>query len=309
MLTLLLLVSACSRTPEDTSRKELVSINGVVYTSGDIWDYANIVLWEIDPDDLRSEAIKNKIFLDFIEHKLMLAEAEKREIVAEHDEQDNQLYTQLASKTGAQELKALTGHYDIDAAKVARLAEERLIIDELCQQIIANMDNITDEELRKYYQTKLAASDQTGVAHISHIFITDEAQAQSAMQELQEGIIFSEVARKYAEGPEKQAGGDLGFIKESDYPEFFADAFKLKNGETSGIVKSDYGYHIFRMTQRADASRIAFDNVKQELHDELYIERRQEMIREFVNALLNNADIKYLNNFTLAELFPQKPKS
>ncbi|MDR2868917.1 MAG: peptidylprolyl isomerase, partial [Deferribacteraceae bacterium] len=239
-------------------------------------------------------------------HKLLLEEADKRGITAYHQDQRNQLYAQLTSAAGAKELKAVTGQYDIEADKVAKLAEERLIIDELSQLVVTNMSYITEDELKKHYASKNIDRNPTGVAHVLHIFTTDNDMAQAAAKELAGGIIFSEVARKYSEGPERSNGGDLGYINEADFPEFFSDAFKLKAGETSDVVRSDYGFHIFKVMQYANAERTAYENVKQELYAELYTKKRQEMIREFVNALLNNANIQYLDAFTLDELFPNK---
>lgn len=301
---LLFAVSACSRNKETgTPAKNIVRINGQTYTTVDLWDFANVILWEMEPKDLDNDAVKDKILQSFIEHKLMLEEAGKRGITARYDSQPA-LFAQLTTDDGAKELKAITGRYDIDAEKVAKLAGERLVVDELYQLIAKNMGYITEDELKKYYNTKMVNSSPAGIAHILHIFTTDYESAQAAAQELASGIIFSEVARKYSEGPEKAQGGDLGYIKETEFPEFFAKAFTLKEGEVSEVVHSEYGYHIFKMVQYAKPSRDSFSNMQQSLLAELYVIKRQETIQEFINALNNNADIQYLNDFTLAELFP-----
>ena len=308
VLVVLAIAAGCNRSTDAnaTPVKNIVKINGQTYTSKDLWDYSNVVLWEMEPKDLDSAEVRDKILQDFIEHKLLLEEAEKRGISAYHDKQANPLYSQWTTEEGAKELKAVTGQYDMDANKVAQLAEERLIIDELSQLVVTNMNPITEDELKRYYESKAIEKNPVGIAHILHIFTTEQAKAQEAAKELSSGITFSEVARKYSEGPEKTAGGDLGFIKESDYPEFFSDAFKLKEGEVSAVIQSDYGYHIFKMVQYANAARTSYENVKQQLLAELYVQKRQEMIREFINALHSNADIQYLNDFTLDELFPKR---
>ena len=308
VLAVALFTAACGRQNNESTvtTKNIVRINGKTYTSQDIWDFANITLWEMEPKDLASTTVKNKILEDFIDHRLLFEEADKRGITDYYNNQTNQLYNQLTTEQGAKELKAVTGQYDIDAAKMARLSNERLVIDELNHLIVTNMGYITEDEIKKYYESKVLERNPVGVAHILQIFTTDPSKAQTAAKELASGIIFSEVARKYSEAPEKDNGGDLGFIVESAYPEFFKEAFKLKEGEISPVIQSEYGYHIFKMVQYANAGHYSYDKLKQQLFNELYVIKRQEMVREFVNALRSNADIQYLNDFTLDELFPGK---
>lgn len=303
---LLFVVSGCRKAGETVKpARNVVKIANQIYTTQDLWDFANITLWEMEPKDFSNPAVKEKILQDFVEHRLLVAEAKRRGISIENDGSFKELLAELNTGEGAKELKAVTGHYEIDSAKVAILTEERLMVDELLKTLVISTSYVTEDELKKYYELKKQEINPVKEAHIMHIFTTDPAKAQLAAQELAGGIQFSEVARKYSEGPEKNRGGDLGFIKEEEFPELFADAFKLKEGETSAVIQSDYGYHIFKMVQYAKASRNSYESTKQYLLAELYIEKRQELIREFVNALYSNVDIQYLNDFTLDELFPK----
>ena len=93
-------------------------------------------------------------------------------------------------------------------------------------------------------RSKYGFFDRSDQAHLFQIFTTDKQVAEKAMAELKRGLAFNEVAARYSEGPEKEEGGDLGFISDDVYPEIFGEAFKLKPGKISDIVKSEYGYHI-----------------------------------------------------------------
>jgi parvulin-like peptidyl-prolyl isomerase len=302
------LVACNNKTDTDKNpAKDIVKINGTNYTSQDLWNYTNIILWEMEPKDLDNEFVKEKLLSDFIDHKLLLQEAARRSMVVDQNKVDK-LVIQLSTKQGAQELKAITGHYNIDSSQVAKLAEERIIVNDLFDLILSTTSYVTEAELKKYYESKDYSKNIVGEAHIMHIFTTDNDTANTAAQELASGILFSEVARKYSEGPEKSVGGDLGFIREAEFPEFFSSAFTLKEGEISPVITSDYGYHIFRMVEYSKVSRNSYENVKSALMAELYTSKRQEVVREFLNALHNNADIQYLSDFNLAELFPTAGK-
>ncbi|GAB7140356.1 hypothetical protein RsTz2092_03040 [Deferribacterales bacterium RsTz2092] len=281
--------------------KAIVEINGRAYTVSDLWNYSSATIWEIGASDMNNTSVKNAISQGFVEHKLLLEEAERRGITTRHDDHQNKLSQQLLTAQGAKELRAITGRYDINANELAKLAEERLIVDELVRNITLNIGNITEEELRKLYESKTKGVPVGNVARIRHIFTTDKIKAQKVIEELGAGITFSEVARKYSDGAEKTDGGDLGFIRESNYPEFFVAAFKLSPGAVSRIVESEYGYHIFRMDERADVTRTSFANMKPLLIAELYTVKRQSMMEDFINALRSKADIRYLDDFNFNE--------
>jgi parvulin-like peptidyl-prolyl isomerase len=303
LMTVLIFLSACvSGKPKSDTGKPIVQINGEVYTTENLWNFASMVIWEIAPKDLDNAQINEQLLNDFVEHRLLLGEAEKRGISADQDQLD-QLYLLLDNPDASKELKAITGHYNVDARKVARLIEERMIINKLLSNVVVSTV-VSDSELKKFYDSRgYLRRPTTGRAHILHIFTTDNETAKKAAKELASGIHFEEVARKYSEGPERATGGDLGIVVEAEFPEFFSSAFRLKEGETSPIITSDYGYHIFKMVQFMKASGNSFENLKLQLLTELYMQKRQAAITDFIGALQNNAEIKYLNNFTLSELY------
>ncbi len=87
-----------------------------------------------------------------------------------------------------------------------------------------------------------------------HILVGTEAEAKAALQLINQGIDFAEVARKYSKDTGSGAsGGDLGwFGKNAMVPEFEEAAFKLKVGEISEPVKSQFGYHIIQVLGRQE---------------------------------------------------------
>ncbi|HEQ78102.1 MAG TPA: peptidylprolyl isomerase [Euryarchaeota archaeon] len=83
----------------------------------------------------------------------------------------------------------------------------------------------------------------------SHILVEKHPKAQEILSELNSGVDFSELARRYSVCPSKKKGGDLGFFAKGQMvKEFERAAFKLKNGEISDIVKTQFGYHIIKRT-------------------------------------------------------------
>jgi len=85
--------------------------------------------------------------------------------------------------------------------------------------------------------------------HAAHILVADENTGNEVLAKLKEGKAFADLAKEYStDMGSKDQGGDLGwFPRGAMVPEFEEAAFALKPGETSGLVKSDYGYHIIQL--------------------------------------------------------------
>lgn len=78
-----------------------------------------------------------------------------------------------------------------------------------------------------------------------------KAQADSILQQIQAGGDFATLAQKYSQDGSASNGGDLGLFGKGQLdPDFEAAAFALQPGQTSGIVKTQYGYHIIKVTDK-----------------------------------------------------------
>ena len=82
---------------------------------------------------------------------------------------------------------------------------------------------------------------------VSHILVKKHSEAQQILDEISAGKDFTELAKKYSQCPSGKKGGSLGFITRGQtVKEFEKAAFGLEKGQMSGIVKTDFGYHIIK---------------------------------------------------------------
>jgi len=139
----------------------------------------------------------------------------------------------------------------------------------------------TDADLFKLYNLNKDQFRTNERVHAEHILLKTagkppaddakiKAQAEDILKQLRAGGDFAALAKKYSEdngeGGSAEKGGDLGWIERGQtLPEFERAAFTLKPGETSGLVKTEVGYHIIRVLAHEDAHVTPFDQVKTQL--------------------------------------------
>lgn len=85
----------------------------------------------------------------------------------------------------------------------------------------------------------------------SHILVSNEREANRIFDDITKGKDFSEMAKRYSSCPSGKSGGDLGFFEKGQMVKEFEDvAFALKDGELSRPIKTQFGYHIIKVTAR-----------------------------------------------------------
>lgn len=157
---------------------------------------------------------------------------------------------------------------------------------------------VTDEEMKAYYnENKERFKDIPERIRVRHILVADEAKASDILKRLKEGGDFIELAKEYSICPSAKNGGDLGYFSRGRMAPLFEEAaFKLNTGETSDIVKTNFGYHIIKMEDRKKAGSSDFDDVKYEIEQSLIFQKRDKKIRELISTLRSKAKITINND-------------
>jgi foldase protein PrsA len=139
------------------------------------------------------------------------------------------------------------------------------------------------------FQEQVVGSEapQVEQVHARHILLETEAEAMDILIKLRSGDSFAELARQYSQDQgSSDAGGDLGFFPRGVMPiQVEAVAFALAPGQMSGIVKTDFGYHIIEVVEK-DPSR--------KVPEEMLPVWRQNMFMRWLEAERATAEIEYL---------------
>ena len=172
--------------------------------------------------------------------------------------------------------------------------------------------NVTDREIERYYNRNIylyETSEQVGASHI--LFKTAEkdeeevrSNAEAVLAQLQSGADFAELAKKHSEDTSADNGGSLGLFGRGEMvPEFEQAAFSMDVGQVSDLVRSTYGFHIIKVTQKQDPLTRPLDSVRDEILNTLRMEKAQERMEEAVgSASAFLQDMKSLE--ALAQRYP-----
>lgn len=152
---------------------------------------------------------------------------------------------------------------------------------------------VTDREIERYYNRNIylyETTEQVGASHI--LFKTAEKdedevrrQAENVLSQILAGADFAEMERKYSEDTSADNGGSLGLFGRGEMvPEFEQAAFSLDTGQVSDLVRTTYGFHIIKVTQKQDPMTRPLDSVRAEIMNTLKMEKSQDKMAEAVSS-------------------------
>ena len=164
---------------------------------------------------------------------------------------------------------------------------------------------VSDAELQKEYQDSIDSFRTAERVRIRHILIKTQgkpkeeapklkAKAEELLKEIKAGGDFSELAKKNSEDPgSAEKGGELGFVTHGQMvANFEKSAFSLKPGETSGVVETEYGYHILQAEEKQDAHTESFE----EARPQLYAEAQRQQATDTLSRAMDSARDQVANS-------------
>ncbi|NLV91806.1 MAG: tetratricopeptide repeat protein [Firmicutes bacterium] len=241
----------------------------------------------------QAEFVQYYALQQLIGHELLLQEANARKIKPSKAEIDAQLQALKEEYGGASAFAEQLAASNLTEADIREAITESLKIEELRNQVTANVTVTLDEVKTEYEEVKA-----------SHILIRPDgsddeawnaalAEAEEVLERLRTGEDFAEVAKEVSQDGSAQEGGDLGWFKRGDMvPEFSEAAFALAIGEISEPVRSQYGYHIIKVFERKTAEGEEFAAAEAELREEIRERKQSDEFNAWYAEVVEKAEIE-----------------
>lgn len=255
------------------------------------------------------EALRKKILNDIIEGFLLDKYANDHGIIVTEDEIKNEIKI-MREYTGLSEdniYKQALSKYQLLESDINEMVRSALIADKVYYEVIKNLDT-SDEEVWGYF--KIRVRSYNGSRRFSHIFLIVDPQndtiedinkkyekMKNIREELLKGKDFSELAKKYSEDTStKDIGGDLFWFRKGTISdrELSKVAFTLNLNEISDVIKSQYGFHILKVTDmvpenlsslKEEEIKTYFEKIKLLVKSDALYQKSDEKIKEFNKSL------------------------
>ena len=222
------------------------------------------LIWEEVPEEYKLQLDKSMLLDQLISEKLLIQEA----IIMGLEEDDDVL----------EQVKKIT---------------EQILVQVLIEKEILDKVKVNDEEVLEYYEQSKDSFTEKEQVYLYNILVETEEEAQVILEQLIAGANFSEIAIEKSIGPSAAQGGDLEYIaKGTMIPEIEEVIFALELEELSKVVKTDFGFHILKITEKKPETVKTFEEVKEEIIQTLLPTKQKEAFDNLLEELKGKAEIE-----------------
>lgn len=187
-------------------------------------------------------------------------------------------------------------------------ASEKDVVDEvkrvmttskLFQQVTSSADNVTDEQVRRQYDTHKDRMVTPEQRHLRNIVVATKQEAQQLLQQLQARADFGSLASERSlDQSTRKTQGDLGMAVPAQLDKNYAKtAFSAKPHSYFGPVKTRFGWNVGQVITTVPPKPLSFDQVQAQLRNELRNKQKSDRWRQWLTNELTNANIEYADEY------------
>ena len=282
IIALALIVVGCSKPTSPV----VAEVNGTKITANDLIEQMTMEKNKFDPAIIKDgsgyKLFRQRTLDKLIQKAILLSEAKRIgiKVTMPDDASDRALSKGLAAQHGVK-IEAW------DKAQKQRLIIQKLIHDEVTGKI-----PVTDSEIKTYYRDHTQDFRRPAQYKARQIVVNDHKIADEIVAKLKNGEDFAKLAREYSMSPDGKQGGELGYFDARSYPKIFElSCKKLKIGETSDVISTEYGYQIFQLQDRRPAHMSSLKEATPIIKERIQEERSESVLKKWFASLQKNASI------------------
>lgn len=242
---------------------------------------------------------------DDIEKELQGMPEAVREAFLQDSSQFMRFLEDMANKEALYQ-EAVKKGIDKDSALQKKLEyyKKITIIQMLLEKELPQKVKVSDSEIKEYYKKNMGELASPEEIRLSHIMTKSEAAIKKTQERIKNGEDFAKVAKELSEDKQSAAqGGDIGSFEHGKMPPEFNNAVKtLKKGDMSQPVKTEFGYHLIKVTDRKKGKNADISNIKEDIRRVLLQEKQKEILDKYLQDIkkmykveINKAEVdKYL---------------
>jgi len=294
LIVLTMNLAACSGDKKDNG-SDLVKVGDTTISENEMEQYLEFTAFiqGIDttqfPEEsmkaIKSQMLDDMVALECIKQKYS---GKEKEVLPDTIEADLKSFMDEAKNT--ETISAFLKEKKISDETLTKFYYNQYYRQAYFDEVEAGMPNL-EKDAKAFYDANLDSFKVDEVT-ASHILVADEATAKDILAKLKAGEKFEDLAKQYGTDGTKDSGGSLGTFGRGDMVKEFEDAaFALKAGEISDVVKTEFGYHVIKLTDKNQGTR-TYEEAKDSIKSNLVSEEAQKQI----NDLKESTEVKYLTD-------------
>jgi parvulin-like peptidyl-prolyl isomerase len=299
---------ACSKKKENVatafpdslvSDEVVATVNGDPILGGDVTFLAYSTT-AASPDSLHNRQFNERV-LDQMIDRIVFYQDARTSGVSVADTLVEKMVSQFITQFGGEERVAtMLDDMGLKRADVTRSFQRDMVIREFVQKHVEPSIEVKEDDSRAFYDQHKDSFASVDSVHARHIILmfrpedTPEIKADRLKQitdiqkRAKSGEDFAGLARQYSQDGAARSGGDLGYFPREMMVKPFADvAFSLKKGEISGVVETQFGYHVIQCLDHKKAAEPTYENARPRVDAML---RQQALGEELQNRLKRDRD-------------------
>ncbi len=301
------LVMSAALSHAATINKFMAVVNDEVVTQQDV-DQMLAVIYaqysqEYQGDELleKMEQVKKDILNQIIEDKLVLSRAKELNIKATESEVNERLDYIKNGFPSEEKFYETLKTQGITVANLKDRYRDQIMMKKLVDYEVKSRISVLPSEISSYYEKHRSQFREGDKYKVKNILIKAKddvsfdlakVEIEGIYNKLKAGENFDDLAMQYSQGPNAGKGGDMGYIEKGQMLEALDNAiFKLRPGEFSEPVKSEIGYHIFKVEDIQYGKQASPEETQKDIQMLLFQEKFKAKVSEWISGLKEKAYI------------------
>lgn len=258
-------------------------------------------------DNIVAKIGEKKITVSDLNRIIGYFDSERQKILEKNPQLRETVLRQLLQSMVIVQLAKSKGFDSIPEVKEQlNFFSDNFLANEFLKREVAQKVTIPEKDLKSYYDTHTNEFKTPEMIKARHILVKiDPAaseedkkkareKAEDILKKIKGGEDFAGLAADLSDDPGSKAkGGDLGFFPRGRMVKPFEDAaFSLKTGELSGIVETQFGFHIIKVEERKEPATEPFEAVKESIRQKLLQDSVKTKVTEFIDNAMKDAKVE-----------------
>lgn len=240
--------------------------------------------------------------IDRIIDRYLILEYGRQEGISVSDMELEKTIAEIRGQYMEGEFRKALLHGDMDYDQWKERLREQCLMRKIFERITADISVPSYKEVKEYFEANQQAFRHPRMVKFRQIVTRTRGEAEKLLSQLRQGKDMAQLAAKYSIAPEAANGGLVGWIAKGDLDESMDNVlFSMEVGSISPVIKTPYGYHIFKVLSVRPEGVRTLPAVVSEIETKLLNEKRQAYCKRWLSLLRSKTNIK-LNQEVLKKL-------